>query len=47
MTLAGVLERAARAGDLAAVMAGMIELRSAFDEACALLKAEQARLGIR
>lgn len=47
MALAGVLERAARAGDLAAVVAGTADLRAAFDEACALLEAEQARLGVR
>ena len=47
MALGGVLERAARAGDLAAVVAGATELRAAFDEACALLRAEQARLGVK
>ena len=46
MALAGVLERAAREGALAEVVAGTLELRAAFDEACALLKAEQARLGV-
>ena len=45
MALAGVLERAARSGQLNDVSAGMGGLQQAFDEACALLRAEQARLG--
>jgi HPt (histidine-containing phosphotransfer) domain-containing protein len=46
MAVAGVLERSAREGNLAEVLSGMQELRAAFEDACALLKAEQARLGV-
>jgi hypothetical protein len=46
MALAGVLERFARDGNLAEVLAGTADLHAAFDEASALLKAEQARLGV-
>ena len=46
MDVAGVLERHARAGSLAEVSAGFPALRQSFDEACVLLRAEQARLGV-
>ncbi len=45
VALSGALERSARAGNLAEVLAGTAALRAAFDDAGALLRAEQARLG--
>jgi HPt (histidine-containing phosphotransfer) domain-containing protein len=46
MALAGVLERSARSRELAEVAAGLSELQQSFSDACTLLEAERARLGV-